>query len=449
LNENEKTDRGYQPKPIDTSAVKLPHELDKKIEELARNNHEVWAQERRQGGWKHGPERNDTKKEHPGLLPYEQLSETEKDVDRETVEQTLKAAVALGCKIRVADSMNPKIRAESSLSGDDMADWPRLPPGFEQPKQDLLMAYLAADAEARWRFRQHKIAVVLSAVFGTAAVIAAIIELAIGENPYPRYVEVFCAALAAVAVGLGIGSHFMKKWLLERHRAERCRFAKYRVLVQLAAAGDEPAAVGACLKEFECLIRQIHALDDEDLEEFMEEDPIPDDPPEVHGGGKVQHKLQELVEHYVKQRLQAQAKYFFTQSRKKGAVDAWVKLIPPFLFFFSIVFALVHFASAALDHFAWFKKHLGAYLDSERLVFCAALFPVFGSGVRLLRSAFEYSRNTVRYRAKYRALEQLMIKLESASHPNQIVHSMWKGEMILEQEHREWLRLMTEAEWFG
>ena len=41
-------------------------------------------------GWKYGPERNDDRKEHPGLVPYEQLSETEKEIDRGTVVQALK-----------------------------------------------------------------------------------------------------------------------------------------------------------------------------------------------------------------------------------------------------------------------------------------------------------------------------------------------------------------------
>ena len=41
-------------------------------------------------GWKYGPERNDALRTHPGLVPYEELSETEKDYDRRTAMGTLK-----------------------------------------------------------------------------------------------------------------------------------------------------------------------------------------------------------------------------------------------------------------------------------------------------------------------------------------------------------------------
>ena len=50
-------------------------------------------------GWKSGHGGNDSTKEHPCVVPYEQLTEREKDYDRETAFQTLKAIVKLGFKI--------------------------------------------------------------------------------------------------------------------------------------------------------------------------------------------------------------------------------------------------------------------------------------------------------------------------------------------------------------
>ena len=44
--------------------------------------------------------RNDEKKLHPGIVPYEELSESEKDYDRRTAEETLKLILALGFEIR-------------------------------------------------------------------------------------------------------------------------------------------------------------------------------------------------------------------------------------------------------------------------------------------------------------------------------------------------------------
>jgi ryanodine receptor 2 len=90
---------GYTPKPLDTSAVDLGAELLELTELLARHNHDVWAQKRLDEGWVHGPQRIDSRKEHPCLVAYEELPESEKDYDRAAVVQLLKAIVALGYRI--------------------------------------------------------------------------------------------------------------------------------------------------------------------------------------------------------------------------------------------------------------------------------------------------------------------------------------------------------------
>jgi hypothetical protein len=89
----------YQPRPLDTKSVELPAKLVALVEALAANNHEVWSQGRVDQGWRHGPHRDDELREHPGLVPYEDLPESEKVYDRNTVEQTLKAIVLLGYRI--------------------------------------------------------------------------------------------------------------------------------------------------------------------------------------------------------------------------------------------------------------------------------------------------------------------------------------------------------------
>ena len=92
-------DMKYRPKPIDTSNVELPGSIAPLIEKLAKHNHDVWANQRLAQGWKYGPERNDQRMEHPCLVPYQQLPEVEKEIDRQTVVKTLKAILALGYRI--------------------------------------------------------------------------------------------------------------------------------------------------------------------------------------------------------------------------------------------------------------------------------------------------------------------------------------------------------------
>lgn len=90
---------GYVPQPLDTSDVALPEELMSLVESMSKNVHEVWAEERINQGWKYGPERNDALKEHPCLVPYEDLPESERRFDRNTAIGTLKLIYKLGFKI--------------------------------------------------------------------------------------------------------------------------------------------------------------------------------------------------------------------------------------------------------------------------------------------------------------------------------------------------------------
>ncbi len=89
----------YSPETIDTSKVRLNPELEELIERLARNNHDHWARKRIDEGWRYGPARNDERKEHPDLVPYEELTEGEREYDRKTVVEALKAILALGWEV--------------------------------------------------------------------------------------------------------------------------------------------------------------------------------------------------------------------------------------------------------------------------------------------------------------------------------------------------------------
>ncbi|MDB6139599.1 MAG: hypothetical protein JWO94_2671 [Verrucomicrobiaceae bacterium] len=89
----------YLPVPLDTSMVVLSPDLAALTEKLAENAHELWSQERISQGWKCGPERSDARKEHPGLVPYDELPKPEQQFDRNTALGTLKAILAMGYQI--------------------------------------------------------------------------------------------------------------------------------------------------------------------------------------------------------------------------------------------------------------------------------------------------------------------------------------------------------------
>jgi hypothetical protein len=86
----------YIPNPIGTAEVELEAALLELTELLAAHAHDVWARQRISDGWRWGVMRCDEKKEHPCLVPYEELPEEEKAYDRNAALETIKAVVAMG-----------------------------------------------------------------------------------------------------------------------------------------------------------------------------------------------------------------------------------------------------------------------------------------------------------------------------------------------------------------
>jgi len=59
-------------------------------------SHESWLAEKAASGWKYGPVKNAETKEHPCFVPYEQLSEADKQKDFLFVSTVLAMAMSLG-----------------------------------------------------------------------------------------------------------------------------------------------------------------------------------------------------------------------------------------------------------------------------------------------------------------------------------------------------------------
>ena len=89
----------YTPKPIKTDDVVLSEDLLALTEKLAENTHDVWAEGRIKDGWTYGEKRDDALKHHPCLVPYSELSESEKEYDRNTALETLKLIIKLGYSV--------------------------------------------------------------------------------------------------------------------------------------------------------------------------------------------------------------------------------------------------------------------------------------------------------------------------------------------------------------
>jgi hypothetical protein len=86
--------------PFESPDPELSPEVLAIAEILARHVHDSWVRVRLAQGWRNGPRRDDRKKEHPCLVPYDELSEEEKESDRQTTLATLRALSDLGFEIR-------------------------------------------------------------------------------------------------------------------------------------------------------------------------------------------------------------------------------------------------------------------------------------------------------------------------------------------------------------
>lgn len=90
---------GYNPQPINVEDISLDSNLEDLTEAIAENAHDIWARARMDEGWTYGPVRDDERKEHPDLVPYAQLPDSEKEYDRLMAMNTLRLVRRLGYDI--------------------------------------------------------------------------------------------------------------------------------------------------------------------------------------------------------------------------------------------------------------------------------------------------------------------------------------------------------------
>lgn len=89
----------YNPQPINLEDITLTEDLMELREAIAENAHDVWATARIKEGWTYGPVRNDKNKQHPDLIPYSALPDSEKKYDRVMALGTIKLVKKLGFDI--------------------------------------------------------------------------------------------------------------------------------------------------------------------------------------------------------------------------------------------------------------------------------------------------------------------------------------------------------------
>ena len=72
---------------------------DAELERLAEQAHQRWVEERLNGGWRLGSERDDKRKLHPDLVPWAELGEDRREIDRHLLREWPTILRAAGMKI--------------------------------------------------------------------------------------------------------------------------------------------------------------------------------------------------------------------------------------------------------------------------------------------------------------------------------------------------------------
>uniref|UniRef100_A0A3Q3WQW7 Uncharacterized protein n=2 Tax=Mola mola TaxID=94237 RepID=A0A3Q3WQW7_MOLML len=89
----------FIPTPVDTSQIVLPPHLDNVRDKLAENIHELWGMNKIELGWTFGKIRDDNKRQHPCLVDFAKLPETERNYNLQMSSETIKTLLALGCHV--------------------------------------------------------------------------------------------------------------------------------------------------------------------------------------------------------------------------------------------------------------------------------------------------------------------------------------------------------------
>jgi hypothetical protein len=326
--------------------------------------------------------------------------------------------------------------------------WPNLKSELIHCRDTVGKAYRDAD-HASIRFgRRHKQLVWAATACGTLAVLGAIVQLTFHPLEMNlvgwgvKGVEAGAAFVAAVAVIFGIRAAFVKRWLLERVKAEHCRYLKFVYLTRptLWTRRD-------WLRD---RVRELGTLNKETLERWAEREDDPFDDVPFDAPANIDMKVEDLVSYYREKRLRYQRSYFEAQAQRRHLWERFTSLAPVLFFFGSILAALGHFIFEMIAYLIG-KSPLSVVLDSIslKLIFLAACLPVLGAAFRTWGSAHEFGRNVLRFRATAHELGRREAELQRATSSQAKLAILQKAEQVLEAERREWLRLMIIAEWYG
>jgi hypothetical protein len=90
---------GYRLGPLIDWGAPLAELTPEDVELMSELEHERWMAEKLAAGWQHGPKRDEAQKLHPDLVPWSELSEEVKEIDRRFVRERPAMLAQVGIEI--------------------------------------------------------------------------------------------------------------------------------------------------------------------------------------------------------------------------------------------------------------------------------------------------------------------------------------------------------------
>jgi len=319
----------------------------------------------------------------------------------------------------------------------------------------VTVAWRAADRSALRHQAEHRLLARVAIMAGTTAIALAIVQLAVrltrpDWSTGPAILEAVAVTAGTVAIGVGLTTKHDKKWLGQRHLAERLRMLKFQALCRPDLWSGKSEAWDSWVRNQIGLLKG--ADDYERINAWTLSGKAEIDDPAMVSDSVEPQSAHALAVYYRHKRLAYQASYFDRQSARYAREAGPLQHISVPLFLASVVMVLIHFGSDLLSE----RLGVGAEsaVTSLKLIAgwsaaLAAILPVISIGVRGWMNAFELPRSSSLYAAKGRALGIASVHLihDQGDFAATLRHAA-RDEHFLENEHREWLRLLREAEWF-
>jgi hypothetical protein len=317
----------------------------------------------------------------------------------------------------------------------------------------LIKKWRTADQAALRSQVWHRRVARTAIISGTAAIVLAVAQLSI-KLTLPQLttaalvLEGVAIAAAVIAVALGLRAKFDRGWLGQRHLAERLRMLKFRALEQLWCR-DHQSWRDWVTQELEKIEG---ALDFTTIRKWSEGGEV--EPEVLTPMNCDQEDTPAFVAYYSSKRLDFQANYFNRRHEAyKRQTSGWRRHLNLPLFLASVICVVAHFGlelsggnqtPGGVEVGSTWKEALAVWF-----VALAAIIPVTGLGIRAYFAAFELPRSASIYAAKYQALLNVSKHLaEEGDGFGVALRHVAQVEHFLEHEHREWLRLLLDTEWF-